>query len=81
LRKEQSDFITPWQEVNQEHANDVRYEVDKANIGAAVWYSGGESYASPDGHNLNDTIDTTKQCCLQRRKPKRGNDDLTLVRQ
>lgn len=81
LPEEQADLVVPRQEVDDEHAHDVRDEVDRANIRAAVGDARRNLYASVDRHDLDEAVDAAKEGRVQVREAERGDDDLALVRE
>lgn len=81
LPEEQPNLVLPWQEVDQEHAQDVREEVDRPDVRTGVRVARREAYTREDRDDLNETVDATKERRLQVREPERGHDDLPLVRQ
>ena len=81
LREQQPDLIAPRQEVDEQHADEVRDEPDRADDRARIRHARRDGDADPDRHDLDHAVDAPEQRRLQRREPERGHDALPLVRE
>jgi hypothetical protein len=79
--EQQADLVLPREHIDENSAEDIRYEIDGANPCTGILIARSQVYASSNGNDLDRTINTCKQCSLQVSEPKRRDDDLPLVRQ
>ena len=79
LWKQESHFIAPRKEVYQECPENTRDEVQKRHVRTTVLKPSSQSNASPNGHDLNRTINASQKCCLKSGKTEGRHYDLSLV--
>ena len=79
LPEQKSNPVVPWEEIDQEDAENVRDEVDAADIRAGVRVVGGDTRACEDGNDLNDTVNATQQSRLKVAETEASDDELLLV--
>lgn len=69
------------QHIHKDRTQDVRDEIDDADIRDPVRYPRSELYAREDGDDLDDTVDAAEQGGLEGREAELRDDDLALVRE
>ena len=79
LPEQKSNPVVPWEEIDQEDAENVRDEVDAADIRAGVRVVGGDTRPREDGDDLDNTVNATQQSRLKVAETEASDDELLLV--